>query len=308
MTFKKYPRIHRLGKSETEGILDGTCIIQEKVDGANVSIWLDKRGDIVCGSRNKELSEGFNGFVEYVKEHEGIKAFFEVNPTLRLYGEWLVRHTIVYDETKYKKLYLFDVTEVKDGEESEEYFLQITVEGIAKQYGIDYPQIFAELKNPTEDEVKAFVGQTNLGEKGEGIVIKNLDHKDKWGNHCYAKIVTKVFKENNGIVFGGNNKHSDVYREMYIVNKYMTLPRIEKIMHKLQPEIDEKLDLKHIPRISRIAYYDMLTEEIWEIAKKVGTVDFRVLKRVASKKTIQIYKDIINNTISVADAVEEKND
>jgi len=30
--FKKYPKIHRLGKEETEGILEGTCYIQEKID------------------------------------------------------------------------------------------------------------------------------------------------------------------------------------------------------------------------------------------------------------------------------------
>ena len=48
MTFKKYPKIHRLGKEETEGILDGVCYIEEKLDGANASIWIDKRGEITC--------------------------------------------------------------------------------------------------------------------------------------------------------------------------------------------------------------------------------------------------------------------
>jgi len=54
--FLKYPKIHRLGKSETEGILDGQCYIQEKIDGANTSIWMDEDGTIHCGSRNNDLT------------------------------------------------------------------------------------------------------------------------------------------------------------------------------------------------------------------------------------------------------------
>ena len=301
MTFKKYPKVHRLGKEETDGILEGTCTIQEKVDGANTSIWLDKRGDIVCGSRNRELTEGFNGFVEYVKEHEGIKHFFEDNPTQRLYGEWLVRHTIQYNEMAYKQFYLFDVTEVGDGEETEVFFQQEEVQKIAEEYELNYPQIFEVIENPTPEQIKEYVGKTELGEMGEGVVIKNMDHVDKFGNHCYAKIVTDKFMESNSITFGGNNKHSDTYWEMYVVNKYMTLPRIEKIMNKLQPLIDKRLDYEHIPRITNTAYHDLLTEEIWEIAKKVHALDFKKLKNLCNKKAIQIYKDKLNGDISIAD-------
>ena len=72
MNFKKYPKIHRLGKDETLGILDGDCHTQEKIDGANASIWLGDDGDIRCGSRNNDVTEGsFNGLVEYVKNHKG---------------------------------------------------------------------------------------------------------------------------------------------------------------------------------------------------------------------------------------------
>lgn len=301
MSFKKYPKIHRLGKEETEGILEGHCVVQEKIDGANVSVWIDKRGELTCGSRNRELTEGFNGFVDYIKAHEGVTKLLHDFPAYRLYGEWLVRHTISYDETKMQQFYLFDMTVVKDGEETEEFIPQEKVREFAESYGINYPHVFGEFTNPSEEALKEFVGQSQIGPKGEGIVIKNLEHTDKFGNHCYAKIVTEEFKEDNGITFGGNNKHSDTYWEMYIVNKYMTLSRIQKVMNKIQPTVDEKLDLQHIPRITSSAYHDMLTEEIWDISKKVGTVDFKALKRVANKKAVQIYKDIINNTISIAD-------
>lgn len=330
--FKKYPKIHRLGKEETDGILEGEgIVIQEKIDGANVSIWIDDEGVLHCGTRTREITEGFNGFVDYINAHEGIKNFLTQNPQLRLWGEWLVKHTIVYDETKMRKFYLFDITTKSgfqdcidcnggmklfdDGEEKkcdkcggagsiplpEAYFGQDFVQKIAFQYDMEYPQIFGTFDNPRLEHIEEFVGQSNIGENGEGVVIKNYAHKDKWGNHCHAKIVTEKFLEDNGVAFGGNNKHSETYWEMYIVNKYMTLPRIQKQMNKLQPEIDKRLDMEHIPRIASMAYHDMLTEEIWEISKKVVAVNFKVLKRLATKKAIQIYKDVLNNTINVND-------
>jgi hypothetical protein len=299
-TFKKYPKIHRLGKEETDGILFGDCHIQEKLDGANTSIWLDKRGEITCGSRNRELSEGFNGFVDYVQENEPIKKLLTEHPGYRLYGEWLVRHTISYNETAYKKFYLFDIAVVGDGEEDEEFLPIHKVVEIADEYGIARPEYHGMFTNPSIEQLTSFAGKSTLGEQGEGIVIKNESFTDKWGNHNYAKMVTEKFKEENGITFGGNNKHSETYWEMYIVNKYVTLGRVRKIMNKLQPEIDERLDLKHIPRITSMVYHDILTEEMWDIAKKVQGVNFNTLKRVANAKTIQIYKDILNNDLSVA--------
>ena len=301
MSFKKYPKVHRLGKEETEGILEGTVHIEEKIDGANVSIWLDKRDEITCGSRNRELTEGFSGFVDYVKSNESLKQLFAQYPTLRLYGEWLVRHTIAYNETAYKQFYLFDVTIMKDGEEVEEFWPREDVHKLANEFGIRFPEYHGSFENPTIEQLQPFVGKSVLGEVGEGIVLKNMLFRDKFGNHNYAKIVTEAFKEDNGVTFGGNNKHSDTYWEMYITNKYMTLARIEKCMNKIQPTVEHKLDMADIPRIANTAYHDMLTEEIWEIAKKVGTVDFKALKRVATKKAVQIYKDVLTGDVSVAD-------
>lgn len=295
--FVQYPKIHRLGVEENEGILDKEVFIQEKVDGANTSIWFED-GELKMGSRTRELTDGFNGFCDYVRNHEGIRAFFEKYPNNRIFGEWLVRHTIAYNELSYKQFYLFDVM-TPDGE----WWTTREVELVAGNFGILYPQIFAFGKL-SEDEIGEFVGKTNLGEKGEGVVIKRAGFVNKFGNHCYAKIVTQEFKEDNALVFGGNNKHSETYWEMFVVNKYCTLPRVQKVMNKLQPIIEERLDFKHTPRIAVTCYHDMLTEEVWEIASKVPSLDFRQLKKLASKKFIQIYHDLLTGSVSVADKNE----
>lgn len=296
MEFRRYQKIHRFGAEENEGILDsGMCYVQEKVDGANTQIWM-KDGKLCIGSRNQDLGDGsFNGFKQYVEEHFGIRAFFEANPNHRLYGEWLVRHTIAYKETSYKKFYLFDI-EVDD-----RMLTTPEVYVLADLYKIETPKMFLAKECPTVEEIKSFVGQSELGEKGEGVVIKNPTFVNKFGSLEYAKIVTEQFKEDNAVVFGGNNKHSDSYWEMYVINKYMTLGRIQKIMNKIQPTIDERLDMKHIPRITNTAFHDMMTEEIWEIVSKVPALDFKKLQRLSMKKSKQIYVDILNDNISVAD-------
>ena len=288
--------------------------VEEKIDGANAQIWMSE-GKICCGSRNNTLCtdvlnppEGtnyFDGFVNWCAEKEELKELFKQNPNMRLYGEWLVKHTIHYNELAYKQFYLFDITTIDKKErtefEHEEFLSRDEMWTVSKEFNITTPNYHGMFKNPTLDRLMEFVGQSVLGEQGEGITIKNLEFRDKFGNQTYAKIVTEKFKENNGITFGGNNKHSDTYWEMYIANKYITLARVEKVMKKLQPLIDKRLDLEHIPRVANTVYHDMITEEIWEISKKAQAVDFKVLSRVCTKKCIQIYKDILLGTISVAD-------
>lgn len=294
MKFKTYPKIHRLGKEETTGLLElGEVVIQEKIDGANTSIWKDRT--IKAGSRTRQLGkESFNGFVEYIKDHPEFKAFFKKYPKHRLFGEWLVRHTVSYNETAYHKWYLFDIMTEKD-----QFLAQSEVEKIAKEFGFNYPQVFYVGK-ATEEKIKEFVGKTNLGEKGEGVVIKNELFVNSFGDCVYAKVVTEKFKEDNALTFGGNNKHSDSYWEMYVVNKYCTLARVQKIMNKLQPTINEKLDKQHTPRIVGTCYHDMITEEIWDIQDKVQEINFRKLKILCNKKFVKIYHDILENKISVA--------
>jgi len=262
-------------------------------------------GEIRVGSRNNDLTANgneFNGAVKYANTHAGIKEFLNYSPQCRLYGEWLVRHTLSYNETAYKKFYLFDIYD----ETAQKFISQEDVQSLGKEYGIETVPYLGELINPNLKELTKFVeGQESIigGKVREGIVIRNPEFVNKFGDKVNAKLVSEGFMEDNGIVFGGNNKFSDCYWEQYISNKYITLERVQKIMNKIQPEVNERLDMQHIPRIIGTVYHDMITEEAWEIANKAHKVDFDNLKRICSKKAKQVYTDILNNNISVADRV-----
>jgi hypothetical protein len=300
MQFKPYKKILALHKEECEGLLVGTCYIQEKVDGANASIWIED-GVIHCGSRTRDLTsagDGFNGFVEYVNNHEGIKKILSDHPDYRLYGEWLVRHTVGYNELNYKHFYLFDV-ETDDGYK----MLPSEVNSIANEYGIKTVHLFGKFENPTMDQVKELAGKSVLGDVGEGVVIKNMDFINKFGDWQYGKFVTQEFKEDNGITFGGNNKSSETYNEMYYVNKFMTLSRVQKIFHKAESE-HGRLDMKHIPMIMGMCYHDLISEECWTIAidmSKSGQMfNFRAFKTLCDKKSRSIFIELLTGDVSVA--------
>lgn len=297
MNFRKYNKIFRLGKDETTDILKGLCYIEEKIDGSNTSAWL-RDGNLCLGSRNREVTgDDFSGFCEYMDTHEPILKYLLNNENHIVYGEWLVKHTVNYSETAYKKFYMFDIW---DGEK---YMEVNEIYRIGKEYGFNQPELFDTVVNPTVEYLKKFLGKSVIGEHGEGIVIKNLEFKNKFGDLCYAKMVTDEFIEKNKLVFGGNNRFSDTYWETYIVNKYITLGRVKKIMNKIAPEIGESFDMKHIPRVCQTVYHDMITEEAWEIANKVSTrLSYKDLRRQAFMKSKQIFVDILNDQISVSDA------
>jgi len=298
MKFKTYPKIHRLGKEEVEDILNTPVTLQEKIDGANTSIWLDD-GVVRCGTRTRELplDESFNGFQEAVNANPAIKSWLTEHPNLRLYSEWLVKHTITYPDDAYRKIYLYDIYDDESG-----YYPQSEVKRIAQELGLEYPQVFAEDVIATPESIAEFVGKSFIAANGEGVVVKSIHYTNKFGDNVYAKVVHEKFKESNAIVFGGNNKHSESYNEMYIVNKYCTLGRVQKIMQKLQNVTEKRLDMEHTSQVAGTCYHDMITEEIWDIIKKIKVIDFARLQRLSHKKYIQIYHDILNNTISIADS------
>jgi hypothetical protein len=302
MTFYRYPKIHTLGKEENEGILQNYVYIQEKVDGANASIW-NENGVIKCGKRSGETSD-FNGLPEYVATHPGINKFLMDNPTLHLFGEWLVRHTIHYNETAYKKFYLFDIGQWVTNEEGETVVGFMPIEKVyeyAAEYDIPVVQLLWEGNVTDESVIKEQLGKTNIGEVGEGVVIKPRERfANKFGDFVYAKVVREEFKEMNGLVFGGNNKTADHYHEMYVCNKYMTLARVQKILQKIESNTDTKLTIKDTPRVSMSAYNDMLVEEIWSIQKDVDKISFKALKNICSKKAVIIFHDILKESLSVA--------
>lgn len=301
MPFEKYNSIISLHKEECDWILCGVVNITEKIDGSNTSIWVEEDG-IHTGSRNQDITLwSFRWFNEYVKDHKWINELLDEHPDWHLYWEWCVKHSIHYNENAYQQWYMFDI--MKEDWVPMEFY---EVEKIAKQYWIKTPHNFWDFKNITIDEVKEFAWKSVLWERWEWVVIRNANFINQWWHRPYAKLVTDKFKETNSIVFGSNNKHSENYHEMYVVNKYCTIARIKKIMWKIRDatywrDIDERDTSQLCSRV----LYDIISEEWWDIFNKTPIINNRTLKWLINKKSAKMYKDILCWFESVANDVND---
>jgi hypothetical protein len=80
--------------------------------------------------------------------------------------------------------------------------------------------------------------------------------------------------------------------ETNLVEKYINRVRVEKIVDKIEDEAGTDLGLSDTPRVVSTVFHDFITEECWEFAKSGLKVDFKVLKTVAGKKIVRIFKDL----------------
>jgi len=110
MEFKEYQHIERLGSTEVLNIELGECYVFPKIDGTNASVWLSD-GNIQAGSRTRHLTlEKDNaGFLEYAMQNKNLISYLLANPTHRLFGEWLVPHSLkTYRTETWRKFYVME--------------------------------------------------------------------------------------------------------------------------------------------------------------------------------------------------------
>jgi hypothetical protein len=280
MQFLKYQHIKRFGTNEVQDIEFGECYVFPKIDGTNASLWLGDDGKLCAGSRNRELSlDNDNaGFMAWAVNSPEIKQFFLDNPSCRLYGEWLVPHSLkTYRSDVWRRFYVFDVMRDDKYIPYNEY-----VDSLKDCY-IDYIMPIAILRNGTYEQFidqlakNVFLIEDGKG-AGKGIVIKRYDYKNKFGCTTWAKIVTSEFKEKHAKKMGGPVIQGRKMVEEEICDKYVTTALVEKEFAKIENECG--WSSKMIPRLLNVVFYSLVKEDSWEFLKKhkFPVVDFQRLK------------------------------
>lgn len=290
MIYQKYQHIERLGTSEVEGILDGTVYLFTKLDGSNTVVYTD--GDVVkSGSRNRVLSvENDNaGSYAYVLSQEKFKKFFEKYPNVYLHGEWLVKHHIrTYEKDAWKKLYVFDVMR-EDGT----YLTYEEYVPMLEEFGIEYIPLIVKLENPTEEQVREYVDKCTFLQTGdnvgEGIVIKNVAFKNKYGRTTWAKIVRGEFRQTKK----ANKPIVGRVIEKDIVDNFCTEQFIKKEYEKIVNDVGE-WNCKMIPRLLGVVWHEFVKEETYNFVKKYKNpkVDFSLLNVMVVDKIKETMKEL----------------
>lgn len=280
MEFLKYQHVERWGSSEVEGIELGTCYVFSKIDGTNSQVFLDDRGQIKAGSRNRELTlEKDNaGFYAEILKDEKIKKLLYSHPKLRIYGEFLIPHTLkTYTKDSWRKFYVFDVMF------EDEYIPYESYKILLDAYGIEYIPPICIITNPTYEQLINQLDKANYliedGKgSGEGIVIKNYNYVNKYGRVTWAKIVTNEFKATKARCEPTELKGAKMVEEE-IAKKYVTDVLVEKEYSKIINDNDGWTS-KNIPQLLNTVYHCVIKEELWDALKtfKNPTINFKTLQ------------------------------
>lgn len=299
MSFKKYQHLERFGTTETQNIQLGECYVFPKIDGTNASVWLEN-GLVQAGSRNRRLTlEKDNaGFFEWVLKQENIKNYLLDNPEHRLFGEWLVPHSLkTYRDSAWRNFYVFDVAVNKseedilhEGDSSIEYLSYHQYKPLLEMHNINYIPPISIIKNASYEQLvnqllkNVFLIEDGKG-AGEGIVIKNYEWRNRFNRQTWAKIVTSEFKEKHAKTMGASEMKGKKLVEEEIAVKYVTKALVEKVYAKI--DNDSGFNSKQIPRLLNTVYYDVVKEDAWNFVKdhKNPTINFGTLQHFVFAKT-----------------------
>lgn len=294
---KHYMDIENLNMKIADSFYKGDrIIIQEKIDGANVSFQYDSETDSLnCFSRNQILSaeNTLRGYYDWVQELDKELVKSVLGDKLRMFGEWLVKHTVKYPEERYNTMYCFDVFDT----ENNCWLPQNEVKSLADKMGLNYVPVFYEGEFTDWEDYKHLVGRTEMGgELGEGIVIKKQN--DLSDNVAYTKIVHERFKEVQNKVRKRPTKEkmaeiSEKLRIKEFVKTVVTSARVEKILYKLVdegilPENFSMKDMKTVYKNLPSAVYKDCVKEVPEIVEQVENFG-----KFSNEISIELAKEII---------------
>lgn len=290
MQFEKYQHIERLGTAATDGILDGTVYIFPKLDGSNVSVYLNDAGEVEVASRNRVLKIGddHHGVLQYVLSQPKFKAYLNKHPNHRLFGEWLIPHNIRdYRDDAWRKLYIFDVMDSERYLTYDEYYDDLLNAEINIVKCIDC------LVNPTLEQIQTYVDRCTFLMKGlqpgEGIVLKRYDFVNRFGRVTWAKIVRP--RSNQPKL---PRTHITAVVESQIIDEFLTAELVEKEYCKLLD--GRQWEPKLIPRLLGTVWHAFITEETFNFLRKFHNpkVDFGLLNRLAVEKIKSVKAELFS--------------
>lgn len=292
MEQKKFMDVVRLGHKSTVDVLRAgdNIVIQEKLDGANASFTMDS-GTLYAFSRNRQLDESntLGGFYNFVLNTFDSRKNL-LNDDYIYFGEWLNPHKVKYEGYE-KQFFLFDIY----SKSKQQYLDFKEVEHEAITLNINLIPVFYEGKYESFEQLESYIGQTKvngkLGDKqlGEGIIVKNVSYRDRFGNQMFVKLVVDEFREVQKQKKAKNPTEFMNTSEYILAESFATKGRIDKIIYKLRDEgvIGKDIHKKDIGVIFKECnlrtYEDILKEESDSLVD-INVEDFRKFTSNFAKK------------------------
>jgi hypothetical protein len=190
------------------------------------------------------------------------------------------KHKVIYKDECYRNFYMFSVWDI----EKEQYLSDEVVISEAERLGLKTTNYFYVGKYISFEHLMSFVGKSDMTlepNTGEGVVVKNVNYVDKYGNQMFVKLVSERFAEVQKQKLPKNPNVTDKVTEL--IRSVLTKPRVEKIMYKL---VDEDL-LKS----------DYAIEDMGIILKALGSRVYEDIMKEESDLFVKYEEDKIKRTI-----------
>lgn len=317
LKFKSYPKIPAFGYDSTEDILDGEIVVQPKIDGSNVAIWL-RSGQYQLARRNdwidEEKDNSFRAFIDWFQNE------WENNTRLRALADNLPFPRVYFGEfsnnqnkLKYDRkcpFVLFDVAnystvvdEVEGTLGRFEFEDSYTTESWAETLGWTHCGILYRgpgSKFKVEDLVPTFLGKESVfgGPLEEGVVVKSYGRKTRYGRNYFVKIVSAEFREKEKVKLRKPKVGTGIGE--WARESFLNKPRVSKAIQKMKEDgtWDSVNARKNTGRLIGIVTKDIHDEHIDEINERALDIIWKECSSAISKDVITVLDEIMQEEAS----------
>jgi hypothetical protein len=289
-----YPSIYNLGHSAIVDLLKQPVIVEEKIDGSQISFGLNSEGEVQLRSKGAQINtvapEGmFKRAVETVTQ---LKLLLKPGWTYR--GEYLNsphHNALTYNRVPEKHIILFDVN---TGLES--YMTPEEKKQVASDLGLEcVPVLFTGMIEDVEQFRNLLDTESVLGgQKIEGVVIKpvgyNLFGRDK--KALLGKFVSESFREVHSKTWDAEHKtHGAQDIIQILAASYGTNARWNKAVIHLKERGELQGEPKDIGLLMKEVPEDVLKECEQEIKEDLFKWAWPQIRRKITHGLPEWYKE-----------------
>lgn len=288
-SWHSYPKVWALGHKAITDLLLGRVVVQEKIDGSQISFGMFD-GELRIRSKaaiiDPENPEGmFRISVENIKAIAN-----ELRNGWTYRGEYLQKpkhNALCYDRVPDRHIILFDINTGH-----EEYLTPYEVSYEATTIGLESVPTIVTCEGADIDSavVVDFLKRTScLGGPIEGVVIKNYGRFTPDGKAMMGKFVSEQYKEIHKGEWKVSNPTSGDIIEV-ILNKIRTPARWEKAVQHLREKGALQGDPRDIGPLIKEVQDDTVVECVDEISKALLAWAMPHIRRGCSRGVPEWYK------------------
>lgn len=279
-SWHSYPKVFALGHKALEGLLDGYVIVQEKVDGSQLSFGKDFDGKLWIRSRGRvfDIDAADSLFAMAAIQVRRVEHDLIAGYTYR--GEYLSKpkhNALAYERVPRGNVILFDISVGK-----EQYLNLDDIAEEADRLGFESVPVLwhgnaSELSPMVIEQL--LTKPSVLGGMIEGVVVKNYNKFTFDGHTMFGKYVSEKFKEVHKSNWNKDNPAPvDVLQELAIM--YRSEARWIKAVQHLRERGELQNEPADIGPLIKEVRADILAEEVdaikdylWKWVNKRGLLD-----------------------------------